>query len=660
MKDAAGERIAIGGTTAPDSSRDSEDESAVGPLRLEARPSRRVRGLAALLLVAHGTLIGLSLPRNAITVDEVSHLPAGISYWHHGRFWCYHHNPPFVRLLFALPAVLGGVPTDYRNYEYVPGSRVHDWLVGRDFMLLNRNRYLEIFMLPRAVVAALSVLGGYIVYLWSRQLFGCRGGLISLALWTFCPNVLANAGLVSCDIGATVVGLLATYQFWRYLRAPTLIGAGLTGVVLGLAEASKFSMVILPPTWIALALIKILTNRRAGVGARLTASRAFYHGVFLGTFALLALNDIYLFEGSGRRLGSFDFRSKLLTKEIQEGNPAPRADVLRVNRFRGTLLGRFPVPLPEHYLLGFDDQSFDVDSIYFYKYLRGKMRYKKNGWYYYYIYGLLVKTPLGTLGLVATSVLSGFSVRRCRADRLSETCLFLLPLAILLLISSQRGLNSHLRYVLPAMPFVFITAGRLGPLTVSSRAWSLSIVTALTATAASVLAVHPHYLTYFNEAAGGPDRGMEHLAESNIDWGQGLVALREWLARNAPGQTINLAYYGTMYPEILGIAYKLPIFGPDLENKGRRAAMARPIGPSPGLHAVSVNFLLGFPFAAPNAHGSQSGVPANAYLYYQKFRPRAIVAHSIFIYDLNSEEVDRVRRELGLPPWSDRSKNVPK
>ena len=37
---------------------------------------------------------------------------------------------------------------------------------------------------------------------------------------------------------------------------------------------------------------------------------------------------------------------------------------LRVNRFRGTWLENFPVPLPRDYVLGFDDQKFEAkDSL---------------------------------------------------------------------------------------------------------------------------------------------------------------------------------------------------------------------------------------------------------------------------------------------------------
>src|SRR5207245_2929701 len=86
----------------------------------------------------------------------------------------------------------------------------------------------------------------------------------------------------------------------------------------------------------------------------------------------VAVIDIgYGFEGVGRPLGGFEFVSRTLTRDVPPGMPRPQVgdrlyDALlqhRVNRFRDTLLGRVPVPLPEHYLLGFDDQKMEAEGV---------------------------------------------------------------------------------------------------------------------------------------------------------------------------------------------------------------------------------------------------------------------------------------------------------
>jgi hypothetical protein len=578
------------------------------------------------LLAAHALLLGLSIPRNSVTVDEFVHLPAGISYWHCGRFWAYHHNPPFIRLVCAVPAVVADVPTDYRNYFPVNYSRYMDGLLGDDFMWANGEHYMEVFIMCRFLVVGFSLLGGWLIFRWSGELFGATGGVLSLGLWVFCPNVLAHAGLVTTDIGATVLGLGATYWFWKYLRRPSFFGSIISGTLLGLTEASKFSFIVLPLVWAAVAVLRILRPTASPMGgSSLTWLRASVHAVNVGVVSVLVLNSAYLWEGTFQPLESFPFRSNALSRLKDRGNPS-----VRENRFRGTLVGNVPVPLPQHYVLGIDDQKFDIDSRFFCKYLRGERRGSQEpGWWYYYLYCLLVKTPLGTLVIVVAAVAAFI---RTRMDALLEATLLLPAAAILISVSSQTGLNSHLRYVLPALPFLFVFAGRVGRL-VEGRPIRLALLAlVLGSNLVSVLRAHPHYLSYFNEAAGGPQNGWRHLADSNIDWGEGLIVLREWLQKHAPGERLALAYFGFAAPEVYGIVdYKLPPF--------RSAA--------PGLHAVSANYLIGIPFTSPDGNGGSVVVPEGAYTYFRSFEPVARVGGSIWIFRISNDHAQRLRGEFG-------------
>ena len=100
-----------------------------------------------------------------------------------------------------------------------------------------------------------SVLGGLVVFLWSGRLFGRWGGLLSLSLWVFCPNVLAHSRLITTDSGATALGVAATFVFWIYLQKESWRWAAAAGLVLGLAQLTKFTMLllygVLPFLWLA-------------------------------------------------------------------------------------------------------------------------------------------------------------------------------------------------------------------------------------------------------------------------------------------------------------------------------------------------------------------------------------------------------------------------
>ncbi|MGD9856809.1 MAG: hypothetical protein AB7U20_17820 [Planctomycetaceae bacterium] len=108
------------------------------------------------------------------------------------------------------------------------------------------------------------------------------------------------------------------------------------------------------------------------------------------------------------------------------------------------------------------------------------------------------------------------------------------------------------------------------------------IATALLATVASTLRVYPHQLAYFNELAGGPENGYTHLLGSNIDWGQGLVEVRDWLARHETRRPVFLGHQGELDPGLLGVNNVLPV-----TSIGAGEALP------PGWYLVSSMLLLG-------------------------------------------------------------------
>ncbi len=83
---------------------------------------------------------------------------------------------------------------------------------------------------------------------------------------------------------------------------------------------------------------------------------------------------------------------------------------------------------------------------------------------------------------------------------------------IFIVVSSQTGFNHHMRYVLPAFPVLCIWCSRLfavpSPRPAALRWLQRISVMSLAASLSSVLFVYPHTLSYFNEAVGGPKKGI--------------------------------------------------------------------------------------------------------------------------------------------------------
>ena len=217
--------------------------AAVGAATVPAFWTRTRLILAVVLLLGvHALLAVTSLVRENPTVDEVAHLPAGITYWQTGTFRLYPHNPPLVKLAAALPVVLAH-PAMERIYSLPSWKQLYPVhaSIAHEFAVENPDRYFELFTLARMVIPAFSVLGGLVVFLWSRRLYGPWGGLLSLSLWVFCPNVLAHARLVTTDIGATTLGILGDLPLLALPETADL-GLGASRAGLGLATAREVQL----------------------------------------------------------------------------------------------------------------------------------------------------------------------------------------------------------------------------------------------------------------------------------------------------------------------------------------------------------------------------------------------------------------------------------
>ena len=675
-------------------------------------------GAATVLLTVHAALAIDTLRRKSVTVDEVAHLPAGISYWQTATFELYHHNPPLVKLLAALPALATQPTVDYLkswSANKQQGLPLNQWAFGWEFMHANAAKYHEIYFWARLPVVAISILAGVVIFLWAREVFGPMAGLIGLALWTWCPNSIAHAGLVTTDMGATSIGFVATYLFRRYLQHPTWARATAAGVVLGLAELTKFSLLLLYLLWPALWVVWMVWRPKHGASPPSAGGypswRELSRLAVLLLISVLVINFGYGFEKTGTRLGDFTFLSRSLTRPrvsrsappaIHPLHPWPDRVVQRQNRFYGTGLAGLPVPLPRHYVEGFDEQKLEsegIDGQGYPVFLCGELR--RTGWWWYYFFTLAVKVPLGTWLLTIAAPLVAWMFPPARARLADELVLMAPPALVLVVMSFFTDINLGLRYVLPVFPFWFVLLSRVA-CCFKGRHVAVAVATLLPLAwnVAACLRVHPDHLAYFNELAGGPKQGHRYLIDSNLDWGQDLLELAAWLEKHRPGQRVGLAYFGNVDPSILaasGRAISFNIAPPrrlddlrllaigegstlwELRNQwieshldelqtwlttqqaagwsvrpndhpGLRSAIFRELdqhaGPQPGLFAVSANLLMGLPFRLRDQFGSIWNAEQDAFGYFRELTPIDRAGVSIFIYELTAADANALRDML--------------
>lgn len=551
------------------------------------------------ILIAHTVLLCNSAFVNSPNIDELAHLPSGISHWKFGRFDLYRVNPPLVRMVAAMPVMMTDAVLDWSNYRDSPYSR-SEFLVGQSFVTNNQFESFRYFAMARLACIPFSLLGCVVAYRWAMELYGANAAIVAMSLYAFCPNMLAWGASITPDAAAASTALLAVWTFWKWLKSPKLSMAVAAGLALGVALLCKTTAVFLFPFYFTV-----------WIGARVRHSGTPEAGKWpVRHFAVLSVSGAYLlnlgygFEGSLTRLGDFRFVSRALS-----GEEVPHEGA---NRFSGSILAGVPVPLPFNFVRGIDLQKFDFEQGKW-SYLMGEQ--KKGGWWYYYLVAFAVKNPLAFLTIMVTALVSVFRGR----PSLHRHELFLLvpPLFLFVLVSSQTGFNRYYRYLLPCVPFLFVFASRIVSGTNLRSQWGRIALACAVVMAAETLFVFPHTMSFFNIAVGGPLHGPEYLLDGNVDWGQDLLELKRWYDAHPEARPFHAAYFADwdIAPSIARIESEAIPKHTDLTQP--------PPDLAPGWYAVSVNYVYGL-------HYFDGSSPV--YRYFKSRSPIDRAGYSIYIY----------------------------
>lgn len=386
------------------------------------RNSYRVANwLCVFIFLLHTTLLVLSGYVHSPTHLEVFHLPAGLSHWELSRYDLYRVNPPLVRMVGALPVCLASHESNYASYNFQPFVRA-EYVVGLDAMHANGTRFVWLIILSRWVCIPFILLGGWVCFCWASRLYGNVAGIVTLVLWCFCPYVLGHGSLITPDAHAAALGIAAAFMFWRWLERPTWLFALFGGIVLGIAELSKFTLLIFYPIGIFLWLIFRLSSSTTRKGSLLLKESVM--GLSIVLLSIFVINFGYAFEHTMKPLGVFRFQTMTLTGDRNEED-IPKSGG---NRFSETFLGKIPVPLPANYLAGLDMQKKDFETG-IYSYLRGE--WQIGGWWFFHLYAMLIKIPLGTWSVIILATVLTFAGKQYRSSWKNEFFL-LLPIFVLL------------------------------------------------------------------------------------------------------------------------------------------------------------------------------------------------------------------------------------
>jgi dolichyl-phosphate-mannose-protein mannosyltransferase len=459
---------------------------------------------AAALLLVMLALALLSARDMSITYDEPGHLRYGRQLLH-GDARRFDDSKMPVSMLNALPGAVAAA---------LPDGGLRSALAG--------------LYAARVPTMLAGVALAWLIWRWSRRLWGERGALLSLLLCVFDPNLLAHARLVTTDVWIALAFTVVLYLFWRFAEEPTT-GRGLAlATAFALAQVVKYSAVLLVPLLLLLATVRwepelVATWRR---GERRAVRRSVLRAVAAAALALLLALVVIDIAFLGDRVltpfGDYRFRSSTL-REAQRDLPA---------------LAAVPVPVPYPYLEGLDwvHHRERTGEGYGRIYLRGKLR-EHGGFPGYYLWCWLYKVPLPTIGLVLGALMTAGRRRQTLRWRRDLAVLLLPPLLLAIHLNFFFRAQMGVRYSLLIFPPLYVLAGIL----VAPGSWpretprrtrraALAYAAGASWLVISVCSWHPFYLSYFNETLTDRRQAWRLLADSNLDWGQSERHVKRWLA----------------------------------------------------------------------------------------------------------------------------------
>jgi hypothetical protein len=481
-------------------------------------PHRAHIAVVAVAIAVSSAAIASTYGRLSQTADEPNHLATGLEWLERGRYDLHAENPPLARIAIALPAFARG----WR----LPAAG-DAWRQGTE--LLYTGDYRRNLALVRVGVLPLFVASALLVFGLARRLASELAGVFATALYCATPAILGHAGLATTDLPLVTTLLLALYAMWRWLEQPSWSHAALLGVGVGLAVATKLSsLVFLPAAGAAVVpLWSLGRDRRDRVSVRWSRRAA-----SLALAAVCAFSVTWSFY-------RFSFgvpldqpgASRRLERCTRDGGVAAAA-------LAWLAAARVPAPELVHGAIWLCAHDRDGHPAY----LDGTV--EPSGHRAFYAVALAVKTPLPVLvlGLVGLGWGAALTIR-ARDGRAA------IPGAIALAVvavASAGHINLGVRHVLPALAMLAISAG-----VVAAHAWHMQpvrvvrrglLLALLGWQLGAVARSHPDELAYFNALAG--DEPGELLVDSDLDWGQDLLALEAVFRAHAVDRA-HVAYFGT-------------------------------------------------------------------------------------------------------------------
>ena len=512
-----------------------------------------------------------SMRGKSMTFDELVYIPAGVSYVATGDYRLNPEHPPLAKVLAGLALLAEHVRFDTSDPAW---QRADQWAVGQHFFDALGPETPRIVTVARFPSVLLTMLLVVLACAMGRALYGVEAGLLAAWFCAFSPNLLAHGRLATTEIGLTCFVLATSLAVLRMTERPSAGRIALAGVTLGLALVTKYSALLLVgliPLWIG---TTVLRREEGELPRWLTFERV---------------------------------ESAVVRKGL--GWVAAMAAVGVVAAFIASLAyqapGRFDIYIRNLGLL-YTNVHLDLPP-----YFAGT--FHEGGMWSYFLVVFLIKTPMAFLVLLGVRV-ADQAVRR---DPGVRSLLFLIVPALgWLFAMAVTALPLGVRYVLPMYPLLFVFgAGILTSPRFAEGKGRAMVIGLAVLFAASSLRAYPDYLPYVNILAENLGEPIEWLDDSNVDWGQDLPLLAEYLReRDIDDATIvPMAWYD---PGLYGVVGTV-------RDPAEVLALLTAPNPPAGVYAVSAHLLTRARWGTPPAIDPLTDLI-----------PVVVLGHSIFVFEV--------------------------
>ncbi|MGA2351181.1 MAG: phospholipid carrier-dependent glycosyltransferase [Terracidiphilus sp.] len=472
------------------------------------------------LLMVLGIELFVPARQQSQTPDEANHLLGGVRSWKYGDFGTNPEHPPFAKLVAALPVL--SVPSP-PAIPYTKFFKMENFSSGAKFLYTHDAD--EMLWRSRVAISVFTFALALLVLAAGTEMFDSRVGLVALLILVFEPNLLAHGAMVTTDMAAACCFFAAVYSFYRWRKNPTAWRIILCGIAVGLALGAKHSGLFLIPVFLVLALFDIFTLKQhsaqtmQGAGHSLWRQNALHSAISLAFAGVVAYAILWAFYG-------FRYHARpatlVMVPTLAEYANSTHSAVVEAVIPR---LATWHL-LPEAYLFGLVDIATAAkrDPMF----LLGT-DYATGHWFYFPV-AFLIKSTLGFLALLLAAP---FLKDLWKSGKWRATVYLLIPPLMYFGVSLACTMNIGIRHILPVYPFFIVIAAAVAVALARIARWGRYAAVALVLFhMASSAHVFPYYLTYANEAWGGPTNTYRLLTDSNADWGQGLRAVKSYLDAN--------------------------------------------------------------------------------------------------------------------------------